>query len=93
MTDQECEQITRERLQDWGSRAIAAHETPLWLVTMGHDGRAGQIGIETCTNGLSKEQLARLLLQVAGLLAPTVLQEAVAKVMRDRLLSGGEGKR
>jgi len=92
VTRDECERITRERLEVWGLRCAERGDTPLLLVTMGHDQHSGRVGVQTCEGGPDGEEIARILLGVANALSPRALADFVIEtlqtIQREDLLPG-----
>jgi len=77
MTNDECERITRERLELWGRLCAERGDTPLLLLTMGHGEHAGRLGVQVCEDGPSNEEMAKTLLGVAQALSPRALADFV----------------
>lgn len=67
MTKEQIEQINRERLEQWATRFADEHATPVILVGIGHDHKAGSIVIET-TEEMSDELVASFLRKALMLL-------------------------
>jgi len=81
MTNDECERITRERLELWGRLCAERGDTPLLLVTMGHDGNCGRMALQTVKPGPSHAEMARSLLWAAHQLDPTAFADLVVAVV------------
>jgi len=81
VTKDECERITRERLELWGRLCAERGDTPLLLVTMGHDGNCGRMALQTVKPGPSHAEMARSLLWAAHQLDPTAFADLVVAVV------------
>ena len=81
MTRDECERITRKRLEVWGLRCAERGDTPLLLLTMGHNGLCGWMGLQTVKPDPSHAEMARFLLWAANQLDPTAYDDLVEAVV------------
>ena len=82
MTNDECKRITLERLALWGQACYERHDTPMFLVTVGHDHNTGRLAVETWKGGPSDRELAGMLLIAAREMCPELLTELVMDVMQ-----------
>lgn len=68
----QTEKITKERLAGWANRLKEEHSTPLLLIAIGHDEKAGQLTI-CVPEGVEDDLLIGSLLYVLESLKPGLI--------------------
>ena len=91
MTKDECKKITLKRLELWGRLCAERGDTPIVLLTIGHNEHAGRIVVQTCECGASNTDLARWVLGAAHQLDPGAVADLVQAVIDGLGLFGKHG--
>lgn len=65
MTEVPVEQITRQRLKDWGNDCIRDHATPALLLAVGHDHVSGEVHLYVPDDPFFDNQRIAQLLRLA----------------------------
>jgi len=92
MTQDECERITRERLELWGRLCAERGDTPALLLTVGHNENCGRMAVQVCKPGPSNADIARWLLRMANELDPTAFADLVEAVVGGLAFFGKHGE-
>ncbi len=61
MSTEQIQKINSERLAGWSKKFSAAHATPVALIGVGHDHKAGEIHLCICENGPTNQEIAAFL--------------------------------